>query len=30
MIVGRRGEAYYSPDHYDPRTILALHPAKLR
>lgn len=24
LIVGRGGEAYYSPDHYDPRTIVAL------
>jgi guanyl-specific ribonuclease Sa len=24
LIVGREGEAYYSPDHYDPRTIVAL------
>jgi len=25
LIMGRGGEAYYSPDHYDPRTIVALH-----
>ena len=24
VIVGRGGEAYYSPDHYDPRTIVPL------
>lgn len=24
VIVGRGGEAYYSPDHYDPRTIVDL------
>lgn len=24
LIIGRGGEAYYSPDHYDPRTIVAL------
>jgi guanyl-specific ribonuclease Sa len=24
LILGRNGEAYYSPDHYDPKTIVAL------
>lgn len=25
VIVGRRGEVYYSPDHYDPETIVTMH-----
>ena len=25
LIVGRGGEAYYSPQHYDPRSIVELH-----
>jgi len=25
LIIGRGGEAYYSPEHYDPRSIVPLH-----